>query len=122
MSRKIVIVAAYFCLSFIVYATLCPIHDRPRVFGIHEPHWVAALERLTAFLALGFATSFAFPPRRSFFLILFAAIGLELLQGIVPHRDPRIVDAAIKIVGGMIGMILGHSLIKFRLVLMFRKS
>ena len=68
------------------------------------------LERLTAFLALGFATRFAMPRWRSILLVLAAAIGLEVLQNLVPHRDPRLIDAAVKIVGGTIGIILAECL------------
>jgi hypothetical protein len=110
MLRKPFIVVASACLAFIVYATLCPIHDRPHFLGFHEPHRVAALERLTAFLALGFAARFAMPRWRSVLLVLVAAIGLEILQNLAPHRDPRLVDAVVKIVGGTIGIILAELL------------
>jgi Na+/glutamate symporter len=113
MLRKTFIAVASACLAFIVYATLCPIHDRPHFWGLHEPHRVATLERLTAFLAFGFAARFAMPRSRSVLVVLATAIGLEVLQNIVPHRDPRIIDAAVKIVGGMTGIILAHFLIKW---------
>lgn len=114
MLRKPFIVVAIVCLAFIVYATLCPIHDRPHFLGFHEPHKVAALERLTAFLALGFAARFAMPRWRSALLVLVAAIGLEILQSLVPHRDPRLIDAVVKIVGGATGIILAEWLAGWR--------
>jgi hypothetical protein len=110
MLRKPSITVASACLAFIVYATLCPIHDRPHFWGLHEPHGLAALERLTAFLALGFAARFAIPRWRSVLLVFATAIGLEVLQNLVPHRDPRLIDAAVKIVGGTIGIILAEYL------------
>jgi hypothetical protein len=110
MSRKPIIAVASACLAFIVYATLCPIHDRPHFWGLHEPYRVAVLERLTAFLALSFAARFPMPRWRSVLLVLAAAIGLEVLQHLVPHRDPRLIDAAVKIVGGTIGIILAECL------------
>ena len=110
MSRKPFIAVASACLAFIVYATLCPIHDRPHFWGLHESYRVAALERLIAFLALGFVARFAIPRWRSVLLVLAAAIGLEVLQKLVPHRDPRLIDAAVKIAGGTIGIILAECL------------
>jgi VanZ like family len=110
MSRKPFIAAASICFAFIVYATLCPLHDRPHFWGPHEPYWIAALERLTAFMILGFAAHFVLSLWRSFLLMLAVAIGLELLQSIVPHRDPSVIDAAVKIVGGVIGIISHWSL------------
>jgi hypothetical protein len=110
MSRKSFIVVAGACLAFIVYATLCPIHDRPHFWGLHESHRVAALERLTAFLALGLASRFALPRWRSVLLVLAAALGLEMLQSFIPHRDPRLIDAVVKIVGGTTGIILAECL------------
>ncbi len=69
------------------------------------------LERLTAFLALGVATRLAAPRWRSVFLVLVAAISLELLQHLVPHRDPRLIDATLKIFGGITGIILAECLV-----------
>lgn len=114
MSRKPVIAVTSACLAFIVYATLCPIHDRPHFWGLHEPYRVAVLERLTAFLVLGFATRLAMPRWRSVLLVLAAAIGLEVLQNLVPHRDPRLIDAVVKVVGGTIGIIFAECLAGWR--------
>jgi VanZ like family len=110
MLRKTFIAVASACLALIVYATLCPIHDRPHFWGIHEPYRIAVLERIAAFLAFGFTARLAMPRWRSVVLVLAAACGLEVLQYLAPHRDPRLIDAAVKVVGGLIGIALAEGL------------
>jgi hypothetical protein len=113
MPRKFYVAATAACLAFIVFATLCPMHDRPHLWGAHEAQWIVAIERLSAFVVLGFAARFALSARLSFLVVLAAAIGLELLQGTV-HRDPHITDALIKIVGGVIGIVLAYCALEGR--------
>jgi hypothetical protein len=110
MSRKPFVVVAGLCFAFIAYATLCPIHDRPHFWGAHEPDWVSAFERFAAFLVFGFAARLASPSRPCYVLVIIAAVGLELLQFVIPHRDPRAIDALIKIAGGVLGIMMVHSL------------
>lgn len=111
MLRKPLIVVAGICLGFIVFATLCPLHDRPHFLGPHEPGWVSALERFTAFIVLGFFVRLASPSKLSWLLIFGAAVSLELLQHIIPHRDPRMIDALIKLAGGAVGIMVARNLI-----------
>jgi glycopeptide antibiotics resistance protein len=112
MSRKPFIVVASICLGFIVFATLCPLHDRPHFWGSHEPGWVSALERFTAYIVFGFFVRLASPSRFSWLLIFSAAVSLELLQHVVPHRDPRMIDALIKLAGGAVGIIVARNFIE----------
>ena len=64
-------------LAVIVFATLCPMPLRPRLFENPD------LERLTAFAALGFAAKLAFPRKHHWTI-------LALGKNPVIHRDPRL--------------------------------
>jgi VanZ family protein len=99
MSRKPILILACLLLAFIVFATLCPVHLRPKT---GHPN----LERFAAFLILGAAYTFALP-RRAALVALFmvaGAFGLEAAQRWVPTRDPDLRDALVKSFGALIGV------------------
>jgi VanZ like family len=91
----------------IVVATLGPVGLRPQT---GQP----GLERLVAFAALGAVLVPAFPSRfwTVLMVVVAAAICLELLQLVVPGRDARVVDGAVKAAGGALGCLVGQALCK----------
>jgi len=87
----------------IVYATLCPIGLRP--------HFASAnLERFGAYFGLGGLLALAFPRRRLWVIatVTLLAVGLEMGQLLVPGRDGRVSDAAVKALGGLTGAGVGY--------------
>jgi hypothetical protein len=99
MSRKHILVVACLLLAFIVFATLSPIHLRPKT---GHPN----MERFAAFLLVGGAYTLALP-RRAGLVALFlvaAAFALEAAQRWAPTRDPSLHDALVKALGAVIGV------------------
>ncbi len=94
---------AWSLLLIIVFSTLVPIQYRP------ESGLSPTTERLIAFALAGFALCLAYPRRIAMVtaIIVAAAIGLELLQLLMPGRDARLIDAVVKIGGGLFGMLGG---------------
>jgi VanZ family protein len=92
-------------LAFIAFATLAPLQFRPTLTKT-EPELVVVFERVTSYVLLGLLFSTGFPRKQTFVwpIVLGSAIVFELLQAIVPDRDPRIIDAVEKLVGGGIGI------------------
>jgi len=103
MIRKVFIITSWLALAFIVFATLSPIEDRP-VFA--NPH----LEHFIAFALMGLAFGFAYPSRTFFVVavVLGSAVGLEALQLLTPDRHGRVLDAAVKAIGGISGMTVSY--------------
>lgn len=97
-------------LGVIVFATLCPIGWRPRLFANPD------LERFAAFAALGFAAKLAFPRKDYLTLpgLVLLAIGLELAQRLVPGRDARLMDGLVKTFGVLAGVPLGQVFFSLR--------
>jgi hypothetical protein len=94
---------AALALAVIVFATLCPMQWRPRLFANPD------LERFAAFAALGFAAKLAFP-RKHLWTILglgLVAAGLEAAQHLAPGRDAHLRDAVVKAIGAATGVQLG---------------
>lgn len=87
----------------IVFATLCPLHWRPRLS--HNPN----IERFAAFLLLGFAAKLAFPRRHVLTVlgVIALAAGLEAAQLLIPGRDARVMDAVVKATGAVMGVQFG---------------
>ena len=88
----------------IVFATLCPIQWRPHLTD--DPNQ----ERFLAFAILGFAAKLAFPRHNAWLVcaVVTLAIGLEAVQLIIPGRDGRVMDAAVKALGGAFGVQVGE--------------
>ena len=104
MLQKVITAAAWACLSFIVFATLSSIHERPVIAGGH----FAAIERFSAYAVLGLLLYLAYPRHLAYVCITVfgGAIVLELLQHLTPDRHGRLLDAIEKLLGGMAGLLL----------------
>jgi hypothetical protein len=103
MVQRVSIIAGWFALAFIVFATLSPIDDRPVIAS-------AQLEHFAAFAVLGLAFGVAYP-RRVFLgatFILISAFGLEALQLLTADRHARLLDALVKAAGGVCGIGIGQ--------------
>ena len=86
-------------LSAIAFATLCPIGLRPHLAG-------ANVERFCAYLGLGLLVSRA-AGRKALTAtlgVIALAIALEAAQRLVPGRHAALPDAAIKALGGVLGV------------------
>ncbi|WEX74934.1 VanZ family protein [Sinorhizobium numidicum] len=96
-------ILAWLLLGLIAYSTLSPLDMRPRMGA-----WVH-VERFGAFGLLGLLFATAYP--RRFLLVLAVvmatAIGLELLQMLSTDRHARLVDIAVKAIGGACGVVAG---------------
>jgi hypothetical protein len=100
MLRKMAAIFAWSLLAFIVFATISPLQERPRL-----PTSVG-LERIAAFVMLGGLFCSAYPKRIVFvcFIVLGSALLLEYLQMLTPDRHARLIDASEKIAGGAVGI------------------
>lgn len=100
MSHRYFAVAAWLTFAFISFATLSPIDLRPEFAD-------QSLEHLAGFAVLAFLFGMAYP--RHFvavtILVVASAILLELVQLLTPDRHARLIDATIKLAGGIIGVI-----------------
>jgi VanZ family protein len=99
MIRKGFTVTGWLTFVFIVLATLSPIQYRPVFAG-------PQLEHFAAFAVLGTAFGLAYP-NRSLLVVAFvlgSAVGLEALQLLTPDRHGQVIDAVMKILGGIFGI------------------
>jgi hypothetical protein len=100
---KLIRFAAWGTLALVAILTLAPIGFRP------SSTLPTTIERFVAFTAIGFAFALAYP--KQFWLAAFVAIGaalaLEALQVLAPTRHGRLFDAAVKLAGGTVGLLLG---------------
>ena len=87
--------------NLVVVATLSPIGARP-----HIAHLGPQLERFIAYLVAAAALAIAYPSRKGVILtcIVAGAAGLELAQQFEASRHARMLDALVKIVGGITGL------------------
>jgi hypothetical protein len=94
---------AWLLLAAIVLMTLGPIGLRP------ISTMPVQFERLAAFGVVGLAFAIAYPRHIILvgLLILGAAIGLELLQNVMPGRHGRVIDFVAKAIGGGLGIGIG---------------
>ena len=86
-------------MALIAFSTLSPIGLRPHVGG---PNY----ERLFAFVLIGGLFGVAYPrhlPRIAVIVVGFA-LGLEVLQMMIPGRHARLFDAVVKCCGGIAGV------------------
>jgi VanZ family protein len=85
----------------VVIVTLGPVALRPQ---LGHPQ----LERFAAYLALGVIFSLAYPRRPTWVAVglVLGAVGLEVGQHFVPHRDPGVPDAIAKALGAVVGVLL----------------
>jgi VanZ family protein len=103
MTRKYVLIVACLLLAFVVFATLSPIHLRPKT---GHPN----LERFAAFLLLGAAYTWAMPRRAGWVAVclVVGAFALEAAQQWAPTRDPDVRDAVVKALGGLGGVAMAR--------------
>ncbi len=96
-------VAAWLLLAALIFVTLSPIDLRP-VSALPTQ-----LERAAALGLVGFVFALAYPRRILLVaaIVLGATVALELLQLMQPSRHGRLVDVAVKLVGGAAGIIAG---------------
>ena len=96
MLHKLIDLAAWGILAFILYATISPIQDRPTLLTSTSFEHFAAL--------LGALFSLAYPRQVALvcLVVLGAAVLLEVLQLVTPDRHGRIQDAMEKMAGGIV--------------------
>ena len=114
MHQKFIAVAAWACLTFIIYATLSSADLRPELTQ-SEPASVVLVERFGAYGLLGVLLCLGYPRRLTLVcvLVLGSAVVLELLQIVVPDRDARVIDAVEKLTGGAAGVWAARSFLAF---------
>ena len=116
MIHKLTVTAAWACLGFIAFATLCSIGTRPEIVadGAYKP-FLTVFERFAAYAVLGLLFSLAHP--RNLLLVVVrvfgSAIALELVQILLPDRDARVLDAVEKMLGGAAGVAAGRVVASF---------
>lgn len=88
-------------VALVVFATLSPIGARP-----HLAHMGPQLERFVAYLVAAAALATAYPARKGAILICIVAgaAGLEIAQHFEASRHARLLDAVVKIMGGLSGL------------------
>jgi hypothetical protein len=100
MSTKVFAFFAWGVLLLITYLTLAPIGMRPYTGHVRMEHFLA-------FATLGLLFGLAYP--RHILLVTVIVLGsclaLELFQFITPDRHGRWIDAAVKGVGGVSGIL-----------------
>lgn len=97
--HRFAVAAAWIILLGVVFSTLSPIGLRPHVGG---PNY----ERLLAFAVIGGLFGVAYPQHllRTALIVVGFALGLEVLQMIIPGRHARLFDALVKSCGGIVGV------------------
>jgi VanZ family protein len=110
MPQKLITVAAWACLIFIIYATLSSAGRRPELTE-SEPMLAVFVERFGAYGLLGVLFRLAYPSRGKlvWLVIVGSAVVLELLQIFIPDRDARLIDALEKLAGGAAGILAART-------------
>jgi hypothetical protein len=110
MRHKLITGAAWACLVFITYATLCSIDARPELLadGFYKAFFTV-VARLGAYVVLGLLFRLAYPRYLTLVCILVfgSAVTLELLQIYVLDRHAGELDVIEKLIGGAAGIISG---------------
>jgi hypothetical protein len=103
MPRKYILIVACLLLAFVVFATLSPIHLRPKT---GRPNF----ERFAAFLIVGSAYTLALPRRAGLVAVCMAAgaFALEAAQRWAPTRDPDLSNALVKAFGALVGVAIAR--------------
>lgn len=96
-------ILAWLALLGLVFVTLSPIEWRP------VSPLPTQLERALALAVIGLCFAIAYP--RHILLVATLVLGvtvlLELLQLAAPSRHGRLVDVAVKLIGGGVGLAIG---------------
>lgn len=92
--------AAWLLLVAVIVITLVPAEYRP------ETPLPLKVERALGFAVMTFVFTLAYPQwwRAILVVATAGAVGLELLQFIIPSRDPSPVDAVVKAIGACVGV------------------
>ncbi|MHA1554036.1 MAG: VanZ family protein [Alphaproteobacteria bacterium] len=100
MTSMLLKILAWLSLAALVVVTLGHIDVRPITLIS------ANVERLAAFAVVGLLFGVAYPRRHwaIAIAIVATALGLEALQSLSPTRHGEILDSAIKISGGIVGL------------------
>jgi hypothetical protein len=108
MFFKVVKIAAWCSMIYIVIVTLSPISLRPVVTS--DPLY----ERFAAFAGTGLLFGLGYPHRRvsTFMLVLCAIVVLEALQIVTPDRHAGLTDVFEKAAGGITGLVLSNGLLR----------
>ena len=103
-------ILAWLLLLGLVFVTLAPIEFRP------VSPLPTQLERSLALAVVGFVFALAYPRRLVLVatLVLGATVMLEALQLVEPSRHGRVLDLAVKLVGGSFGLACGYLLNRLR--------
>jgi hypothetical protein len=103
MFQVLLRISAWTCLFAIAVVTLGPLALRPES-GL-PPH----VERFAAFAIAGTLFAAAYPRYILFaaVIVLGAAVLFELLQLLAPSRHGTVIDASVKLTGGLIGLCAG---------------
>jgi VanZ family protein len=96
-------VLAWLLLAGLIFVTLSPINLRPISLLPTQ------LERAMALAIVGCAFALAYPRRLPvvIVLVLGSTLLLELFQLLAPSRHGRVIDVAVKLVGGGFGIVVG---------------
>jgi hypothetical protein len=103
MFQVLLRISAWTCLFAIALVTLGPLALRPES-GM-PPH----VERFVAFAIVGTLFAAAYPRYILFaaVIVLGAAVLFELLQLLAPSRHGTVIDASVKLTGGLVGLCTG---------------
>jgi glycopeptide antibiotics resistance protein len=101
MRPRISLTAFYSAGLLLTLVTLCPIEYRPTTGHV-------TMERLAAFAVFGALCGFAFPRKqsRNLAVVIAVAVVLEFGQRFAPTRHGELLDALVKIVGGVTGVLV----------------
>jgi hypothetical protein len=96
--------ASWIAIILICFVTLSRVDMRPHLSGS------SSLDRFGGFTVLGLLFCVAYPQRLRLVVVtvLGGAVALELLQLVTPDRDARLIDAAVKLAGGIAGITAGR--------------
>lgn len=99
-------IVAWIVLAALVVATLGPVGVRPSL-GLP-----LKVERFLGFAVVAALFTWAYPRRWIAIIVLATAlaVGLEVLQIVIPTRDASPIDAVVKIFGAICGAVVTHLL------------
>lgn len=103
-------ILAWLLLAGLIFVTLSPINLRP------ISPLPTQLERAIALAIVGLVFALAYP--KHFWIVAIVVLGstvlLEVLQLVSPSRHGRLIDVAVKLMGGSFGLALGALTRRFR--------
>ncbi|MCS3501761.1 putative membrane protein [Bradyrhizobium japonicum] len=109
MIQRVALIVGWAALVLITFATLSPIRGRPTLGGLQVEHFAA-------FAVMGFAFAFGLPRRALSVLamMILSALVLEGAQLLTPDRHGRLIDALVKVIGGVCGVSAGRLALSWR--------